>query len=91
MKLNLENPENDKTIENSQKKMTKYKLLIYQKMLNIVFSVLGSKIRSIIKSFQDQVKLLKINSLLNIKFDVKNEVIRNFIFCVRSLKFQIFM
>jgi len=91
MKLNLENPENDKTIENSQKKMTKYKLLIYQKMLNIVFSVLGSKIRSHIKSFQDQVKLLKIKSLLNIKFDVKNEVIRNFIFCVRSLKFQIFM
>jgi hypothetical protein len=49
--------------QENNNKMNKLKLLLYQKLINILFSVLGLNLRRGFKDFYDNCKYLKIKSM----------------------------
>jgi hypothetical protein len=54
-------------------KMNKLKLLLYQKLINILFSVIGLNLRRGFKEFYENCKFLKIKSM-GYKLDNENKV-----------------
>jgi len=55
-------------------KFNKIKLLLYQKLLNIFFSILGSNLKKAFKNFWEKMKLTKIK-IPGYKIDSENKVI----------------
>jgi hypothetical protein len=55
-------------------KFNKIKLLLYQKLLNIFFSILGSNLKKEFKNFWEKLKFTKIK-ILGYKIDSENKVI----------------
>ncbi len=65
-KINLMKNEN-------KNKLNKLKLLLYQKFMNILFSILGMNIRKDFKMFMEKIKVFRLKELV-FKMDSNNKV-----------------
>jgi hypothetical protein len=73
IKLQQDNSKLQNIKSEGNNKMNKLKLLLYQKFLNILFSIIGLNIRRGLKEFYENCKFLKIKTM-GFKLDSNNKV-----------------